>query len=306
MNTDTAKFYSDFSGLTALKAQARNDQGQAVEEVAQQFESLFIQMMLKSMRDASFGGGLMDGKQMETYQDMYDKQISLHLSENGGIGLASSIVGQLRQGESAETGADGSEKGFDISSYFSKPIDTKQSVPTFDSNNLTEQDIKSADEFLDLLWPAAKTAAKELGVPVESLLSQAALETGWGQHVIQKTNGQSSHNLFGIKADHRWQGEVVSVETTEYRNGKPLKVQADFRAYDSWQQSFDDYVQFIKQGDRYQQAVAKAAEPAAYFNELQKAGYATDPAYADKIQRIMDGIKSQQAQLGDEHRAGVL
>jgi len=297
MNTQPSLFYSDFSSFTSLKAEARADQEGAIEKVAKQFESLFVQMMVKSMRDASMGEDLMGGDNMKTYQEMYDKQISLHVSEGRGMGLAASIERQLRARESVN--ADGESKdlnviaGTSVADYFSNPVMKAEKKSIFNMSdfiNNAESKITDSSQFIAEMKPLAINAAKKIGVPVESLLSQAALETGWGKHVIDKANGQSSHNLFGIKADSRWDGETATVQTTEYKNGKAIKVNADFRAYGSYQDSFNDYASFIKEGQRYQQAIEHADKPAEYFDELQKAGYATDPNYSKKIQQIMDSM----------------
>jgi flagellar protein FlgJ len=152
----------------------------------------------------------------------------------------------------------------------------------------------SPAEFVQQLWPMAKQAADRIGVSPEVILSQAALETGWGKHVIKQANGESSHNLFNIKADSRWTGEKASVSTLEYRHGVAAKEQANFRSYDSYQQSFDDYVDFLQTQPRYQNALDNASDPEKFVEELHKSGYATDPDYADKIKRIMNGATLAQ------------
>ncbi len=139
-----------------------------------------------------------------------------------------------------------------------------------------------------VLAPAARKAARRLGLPPEALLAQAALETGWGAHVMRRPDGASSHNLFGIKADGRWSGERVSVTTLEYKDGVALKTRADFRAYDDWADSFEDYVRFVRDNPRYRRALQATDDAGRYFEELQRAGYATDPAYARKIRRILE------------------
>ncbi len=292
MELDMAKVYTDFQGLTALRAQAREDQEAALDEVAHQFESLFVQMMLKSMRDAGLGGGLMDSKQSDFYREMYDKQIAMDISQTRGIGLADVIKRQL--GEAVDT----SYRELSPQDYLGMPILAKPTGRTSDSTTVDGIESHAIEElgfdgspdvFLTQLWPAAEAAAARLNIAPEALLAQAALETGWGKHVMRHRDGANSHNLFGIKADSRWSGDKVKVNTLEYQDGVAVKTRADFRAYDSYQDSFADYVDFLQSNPRYAQALQRTDDPAAYFSALQEAGYATDPIYADKILRLLDG-----------------
>lgn len=298
MDIDMAQVYTDFSGLAALKARAREDQDAALDQVSRQFESLFLQMMLKSMRNASLGDGLMDSKQSEFYRDMYDKQLAMNMAENHGIGLADVIKRQLGGGISA------AHAGLSPEEYVGMPI---QVSPVRKTVTGVESAAKAPDEsspisfdgspesFLGQLWPVAEEAAAKLKLAPEALLAQAALETGWGRHVMQHRGGDSSHNLFGIKADSHWQGDRVQVSTLEYRDGVALKTRANFRAYDSFEKSFSDYVDFVQRNPRYRTALNKTADAEAYFSALQEAGYATDPAYADKINRILHSESMQRA-----------
>ena len=302
MTLDMAQVYTDFSGLAALKARAREDQEAALDQVSRQFESLFLQMMLKSMRDASLGGGLMDGKRGEFYRDMYDKQIAMDLAGSRGIGLADMIRRQL--GGSGVAQGD----GLTPEDYLDAPI---QAVPNEapdrpDAPSRNPAGIRfdgSPESFLGQLWSMAEEAAGRLDIAPEALLAQAALETGWGRHVMQQGRGRSSHNLFGIKADSRWQGDRVQVSTLEYRDGVALKTRADFRAYGSFEDSFNDYVEFLQDNPRYREALGRTADPDAYFSALQQAGYATDPAYADKIRRILHSEPMQRARQSIEEGA---
>jgi flagellar protein FlgJ len=152
----------------------------------------------------------------------------------------------------------------------------------------------SPESFLGQLWPVAEEAAARLNLAPEALLAQAALETGWGRHVIRHRSGHSSHNLFGIKADARWDGDRIRVSTLEYREGVALQTRANFRAYASFEDSFADYVDFLQRNPRYREALAKTDDPKAYFAALQQAGYATDPAYAEKIQKILESEPMQR------------
>lgn len=309
MDIDMAQVYTDFSGLAALKARAREDQDAALDQVSRQFESLFLQMMLKSMRDASLGGGLMDSKQSEFYRDMYDKQLAVDMAQNHGIGLADVIKRQLGGSVSP------AHSGLSPEDYVGMPIQAspvRDVTPDADSIGGTPGKAVSIrldgspESFLGQLWPVAKEAASKLNLAPEALLAQAALETGWGRHVMQHRQGDSSHNLFGIKADSRWQGDKVQVSTLEYRDGVALKTRANFRAYDSFEQSFSDYVDFLQRNPRYRAALSKTADPEAYFSALQDAGYATDPAYADKIKRILDSEPMQRARQSVREGASAI
>lgn len=296
MAPDMAQVYTDFSGLAALRARAREDKEAALDQVSRQFESLFVQMMLKSMREASFGGGLLDSQQSDFYRDMYDKQIAMDMSGKQGIGLAEVIKRQIGGGIASPY------RDLNPQDYVGMPISV-QPVAVDAVANAAGAAVDAApveldgspESFLGRLWPAAEEAAGKLNLAPEALLAQAALETGWGRHVMQHRDGDSSHNLFGIKADSRWSGDKVHVSTLEYRDGVALKTRANFRAYESFEQSFSDYVDFVQRNPRYREALDKTGDPKAYFSALQQAGYATDPAYAEKIQRILDSEPMQRA-----------
>ena len=291
MSAASASIYTDFQGLTELKAQARQDESGSLDEVARQFESVLTQMMISSMREASMGESEMDSEQSLFYRDMYDKQLSLHLSQGGGLGLAAVIKRQLSAAESLPDQA-----GRAIDAYRSMPV-TASSIQAFDSPPFEPAELKidGPASFIQQLWPQAEKAAQTLGLPTEALLAQAALESGWGQGMIRHADGANSHNLFGIKADQRWDGERVTVSTLEYEQGVAVRKRAYFRAYASYEESFRDYVDFVQLSPRYQAAQEAAAHPDDYFRKLQDAGYATDPAYAEKVMRVMQGSEMSVA-----------
>lgn len=297
MNNVSPSLYHDFSGLAELKHQARADQGAAAEKTARQFESVFIQMMLKQMRQASFGGGVFDSKQSRFAQDMYDQQLAVHLAEKQGLGMTPMLRRQL----GGETQVATRElSGLD--SYWNNPstlarryVNAKPTAESLDSAKQATPKIESPESFVSTLWSSAETAAQALGLPTEALLAQAALETGWGSHMIATANGNSSHNLFGIKADQRWAGERIRNETLEYQDDVAVRRREYFRSYDSFEASFQDYVAFLKQNPRYGEALNSTQDTAAYFQALQDAGYATDPKYAEKILRVMEGPEMQAA-----------
>lgn len=297
---------TDFSGLNKLKNMAGQDSDKALGETARQFESLFIQMALKSMRQASAGQqGIFDSEQSKSYRDMYDQQLAVELAKTGKFGLAKGIVQQL----GPEHHAGGSVKeGKTLTSYRLTPVYLVHSP----SSGLTGVDSRSADQneelinhhngmgrpmqrgsapvnfdspddFVRSLLPHAKEAARTLGVDPKVLIAQAAMESGWGRHVIPNPNGMPSHNLFGIKADPGWDGKKVSVQTLEYVDGMAVRKKAAFRAYDNYAQSFSDYVAFLKENPRYGEALQHGGNAERFIHGLQKAGYATDPSYAQKI-----------------------
>ncbi len=290
--------YASFDGLAKLKVQAKKDSPAALENVAKQFEALFLQMMLKNMREAGPGDGLFDSDSSLFYRDMHDKQLALNLSQDSKIGLADMIVKQLGGKEQQN---EIQLNGKQLDDYRHQALySTHKAPPKVQSSSVPEKTghgtvpsreaggSKSAMGFVNDMIPIARRAARELGVHPGILVAQAALESGWGQRLIHRSDGRSSHNLFGIKADRRWDGEVASVKTVEFRQGVARKERANFRAYQDFSDSFGDYVRFIKSNPRYQSALAHASDPQRYMQELQKAGYATDPSYADKVLKIFN------------------
>jgi len=301
--------YTDFQGLNALRGRVRTggDSEETLREVAGQFEALFIQMMLKSMRDASLGEGMLDTEHTKTYQAMFDKQISIDMSQGQGIGLAEMMVQQLREqrGEDLPVKTDVPmvvplRQAFpDVKNMLaSMPAVAPASEAIVDNRQSRDWTPASPKEFVRELWPHAKRAADELGARPEVLLAQAALETGWGQHMIRGASGSNSFNLFGIKADAGWQGARATTETIEFRDGLMRKERAQFRAYTSPEESFSDYVEFLKRNPRYHDALRQADDAPAFTRALADAGYATDPDYSGKINRIMDSSHLRDA-LGD-------
>jgi len=285
MISPSSSVYTDFHGLSQLKADVRNElSDESIEKVAQQFESIFTQMMLKSMRDAStVEGGLFDNDQSKMYREMFDKQISLTMSEGRGIGLKEMLIRQLGgAGSAAAPDVDGSMALNPLPAR-----DSSLSSSAVGRMAYRADRIETPHDFVTQMRPEAERAAALLGVSPKVLISQSALETGWGKAIIQDPNGKSSHNLFGIKADARWSGARIAVPTIEYENGIARKEIQMFRAYDSYAESFDDYANFIQSNPRYENALSVAAIPEKYVASLQQAGYATDPEYASKINKIM-------------------
>lgn len=313
--TTTAAFNSasDVTRFGALRAEAKRDPDAAMATVAREFEALFVQMMLKSARDATQTSDLFDSHEMRFYHEMFDSQVALTMAEQGDIGFESMLRAQLgRQGGDAADTADvdvarelalPARRAFPAAAERYVPqAEIEQDdapvtditawarprsafVPVREPADATDMDTRQ-QRFVESLRPHAERAARRLGTTPEVLLAQAALETGWGRHVVGGANGQASHNLFSIKADRSWDGNTVTQRTLEVFDGKPVRVSAAFRAYANVGAAFDDYVSFIQQNPRYERALQRAADPRAYVQELQRAGYATDPSYAQKILQI--------------------
>jgi len=281
-----AHVYTDVQGLSKLKYGADENSPETLRFVAEQFEAIFLQMMLKSAHGESDDEGLFDNQQTEFYQDWHDKQLAITLAEGKGIGIADMLVKQLQIGKAADKDANNTGQAFALDGV-------PRQTPIVDAVPITKQDskvsLKTPEEFAQHLWPYAKAAAEKLGVAPEVILAQAALETGWGKKVNKHASGNSSHNLFNIKADGRWKGESVSVPTLEFRQGVAVRETAKFRAYDSFEESFRDYVSFIQSSPRYQPALEVASDARAFTRELSAAGYATDPEYSNKIMGIATG-----------------
>jgi flagellar protein FlgJ len=285
--------YTDLNQLNDIKRLGKNDEALALKKVAKQFESMFVQMMLKNMRAANEAFGKdnpLNTSEMKFRQGMLDNQWSLSLTEGRGIGLADSLYRQLSQSYGSNSVADKTTRASidPQRRAFANPYsDSFESIQKSKNDQGVLKNIKSPDEFIKAMLPYAEKAAAELGVDPKVLVAQSALETGWGEHTIKDRYGRTSFNLFNIKADSRWQGHSVNVPTIEYRDGVAQKESANFRRYDSIGESFDDYLNFIKQ-PRYEKALTVVDNSAAYVNELQQAGYATDPSYAKKINAIIN------------------
>src|SRR5690606_36593795 len=324
----TPQVYTDLNSLQQIKSLGKTDKQAALESVAKQFESILVQMMMKSMREANAAFGeddMTSSSEGKFYQDMFDNQLAMNLSQGRGFGIATAMMRQL-QGRAGNADAapaaagptafslqnvartlaahvadtDGSAAAmptraneraaaaiqdalynlFGGADYFAA-IDSKAAAANIDG--------KPAN-FVEALRPLAQRISQRMGVDSNVLLSQAALETGWGQKVAVCADGSSSYNFFNIKADPSWEGAVVKVPTIEYRDGVAVREYANFRAYGSPEESFADYVKFIADNPRYENALACAEDPRAYVQALAKAGYATDPQYAQKVLAVYDGI----------------
>ncbi|MEH6825207.1 MAG: flagellar assembly peptidoglycan hydrolase FlgJ [Motiliproteus sp.] len=323
MNNDLSiKSYTDLNELNKLKKAGREDAPKALAAVAEQFESLFLNMILKNMRQANEGlseGGLFDSSESKFYQDMMDQQLSVSLSSGSGIGLREVLIRQLSQGavpqqvdaeqviqlnrpvSQASAGLNQlleQTAALAVQASIKQAAESVYAVDAASGATPTKPQpdrFESPEQFVQRLFPVAERVAAAAGVAPEVLVAQAALETGWGKHLPRHSDGGSSHNLFGIKADQRWSGERVSTRTLEFRDGLAQREKASFRAYGSYEQSMQDYVEFLSQGSRYQQALDQAHDPRSYTQQLQLAGYATDPDYSSKIMGILDSDLLQNA-----------
>ncbi|WP_394202896.1 flagellar assembly peptidoglycan hydrolase FlgJ [Marinagarivorans algicola] len=322
--------YTDLNSLQKIKSE--EDKDIALQQVAKQFESMFVSILFKGMRQANavFEKGNMGHSNAEKmYRDMYDQQLSLNISQSRGLGIADVVYRQLkgnvpRQANVQEFKIDDSQKLLGLSPYLkadqqfassltpeqkangskitteknrNRASDITPPVSTASSGNISgiPLEAKTPLEFAQQLLPMAKKIAGAVGLDPLMTIAQAALETGWGQHVIKDALGQSSYNLFNIKADSRWKGESVSTNTLEYRNGIPQKETARFRRYNSIEEGLRDFVDFMQSNPRYTKALSTKDNPTRFIHELQQAGYATDPAYAQKVQSVYRGLQKDLA-----------
>jgi flagellar protein FlgJ len=286
-NLAHANAATDISRFTGLRAAARRDPDAAFATVAKEFEALFIQLMLKAAREASPEGGLFDSRELKMYREMMDDQIALAMAEQGGLGFEA----VLRQQFSLDPELP-AERELQVPErrYFPPALfNSTALVSPFDAVSPPESTGGHSArkvEFIDTVRPLARAAAAELGLDADILVAQAALETGWGRHTITDRAGSSTFNYFGIKAGGSWNGAAVDVPTLEFINGRPVKINARFRAYPNSEAAFEDYVAFVSEQPRYAPALRHGGDPAKYIIGLADAGYATDPRYAEKILAI--------------------
>lgn len=268
---------TDFGQFSALRSGANNHDPAVLREVAGQFEALFIQTMMKNMRDTSLAEPIFgQSDQHDMYQEMLDKQFALEMAGGRGIGLSDLLVRQLG-GDGANVSE--AEVG-DVT-----PAETESSDPAW----------SKPGQFVRDIWPYAKAAAGMLKVAPEGLLAQAALETGWGKYVMRRPDGGLSYNLFGIKASSSWSGPTAIKPTIEYRDGVTERHVARFRAYPDIEATFDDYVRVVGTQPRFDGVRNHGKDTTAFAEALQQSGYATDPAYADKINAILSSDTMRQA-----------
>ena len=283
---------TDVRGLDNLRSQAATDPRAAVKQAAKQFEALFMNELMKSMRSTTLAGPEeASGGAGGLGREMLDQQHAQQLAGLPG-GLHEAITRQLERQMGLNPG----------------PIpvtgSANNSVAPLDGR-ATRLPQKGAAGFVEQHQAAARSAEAKTGIPATFMIAQAAHETGWGRKEIRHADGSPSFNLFGIKAGPGWKGPVAEVITTEYVNGQPQKGLARFRAYGSYAESFADYARLMQESPRYAGIAARAAEgrlqgqggAAQFAQGLQRAGYATDPAYADKLTRVINTTLRLQRSL---------
>lgn len=286
----------DVNGLAQTRLLAKEDPRAAMKQAAQQFEAVFLQMVLKAMRDASPGEGMFDNEQTRLYQSLLDQQLAQTLSARGSTGLAALIEQQLSRGLdnpfSAATA--GERAGMRSAPAESTPpvnpplAPAPAPAPAAPGGEGENSVPTPAREFVNRLWPHAAEASRMTGIPAHFMIAQAALETGWGRAELRAADGTPTYNLFGIKAGRGWKGAVAEATTTEYVNGAAQKTVERFRAYASYGEAFRDYAQLLASNPRYAE-VLNQQDAAGFARGLQRAGYATDPMYAAKLERIIGG-----------------
>lgn len=282
---------ADARTLGSLKMQAGKDTPAAIQEAAKQFESLFMRELLKSMREATMKSGLLDSPGGDLGADLLDQQFAVQMSGLPG-GLSELIAKQLsRQMGVPEGGAEAPAKTVDASAS-PAPVSARAKASALAAYGNTAPTAQAS--FVQRHSEAAARIEKSSGIPASYMLGQAGHETGWGRSEIRMKGGAPSFNLFGIKAGPGWNGKVAEVTTTEYVNGTARKSVAKFRAYDSYEDSFRDYARMINESPRYAQVSQNKGTPLAFATSLQRAGYATDPAYADKLSRAIAATQRLQ------------
>lgn len=315
----------DFGALSNLHRDVTSNPSSAGKqaEVAKQFEAIYIQMMIKQMRQATMKSGLFDSDESRMMQSLGDQQLALQLATPG-IGLAKSLLRQMQahDGSGADPEADDAASGtarpagemgqmaMDLRGRVMVPPGVSVSpelsalLRVLDRNRPADRALAAEEgapehvvNFVSQMSAAAKAAERQSGVPARLILGQAALESGWGQREIKDESGRTSYNLFGMKAGDSWKGKVVNVMTTEYEDGVAKKVMQPFRAYNSYEESFADYARLIGGNPRYE-AVAGASDEIDAARRIQAAGYATDPRYADKLIGVMGQLRGAKSGTG--------
>ncbi|WP_016256336.1 flagellar assembly peptidoglycan hydrolase FlgJ [Yersinia pestis] len=284
----------DAQSLEALKRDAARDPEGNLKQVAQQVEGMFVQMMLKSMRAALPQDGVMNSEQTKLYTSLYDQQIAQQMSAKG-LGLADMMVEQLSGSTSASETAGTVPMMLDNEVLQSMPAQAlaqvmRRAIPTPPSSSMAAISPGNGN-FVARMSIPAQIASQQSGIPHQLIMAQAALESGWGQREIPTADGKSSYNVFGIKAGSSWNGPVSEITITEYEQGVAKKTKARFRVYGSYVEAVSDYVKLLTQNPRYAH-VAAAQSPEQGAHALQKAGYATDPQYAQKLVSVIQQMRS--------------
>jgi peptidoglycan hydrolase FlgJ len=281
-STSAANTYTDLNGLAALKNAPSSPA--AIHAVSQQVEALFLQMMLKSMRDASAADGELDSNESGMYQDMFDKQVALTLSKRQDLGIARLFERQLG--------------GKTMQAAPAAPLTLPKTSPAAPQTHADGRSganqtsdattAQHAAQFVSEVLPTIRRAAISLGVNPLGLLAQAALETGWGKRMARTADGSPSLNMFGIKAGEGWNGARAVADTVEFSGGVATQRRTAFRAYGSIEDSVSDFANLLSNSPRYRDAIAAGGSAQAYIHGIAKAGYATDPDYGNKLNQILN------------------
>lgn len=309
----------DVQSAQDLRGQFAKNPQEGLKAAAQQFETMFLQMVMKSMRDTVPDDGMLNSEQSKFYTSLLDQQMAQNLSTTGkGVGFAKLIEQQLGRAQgagpadvaagaaaAANTAAGALPLAASDGRHLQyKPVlgnlPTSAAYPRADATAApaaASEAPASAKEFVNRVWPHAVEASRSTGVPPQFLVAHSALESGWGRGEIRRADGTASYNLFGIKAGKNWTGPSVEATTTEYVNGQPQQTVERFRAYGSYEEAFRDYASLLRNNARYS-AVIGSQDGTEFAKRLQQAGYATDPMYADKLSRIINGPALRQALIG--------
>lgn len=294
----------DARSLEAIKRVAREDPQSGLKAAAKQMEGLFVQMMLKSMRQAMPKGGLFDSQQSEMFTSMLDQQVAQSVASQGKMGFAESMLkslgGESENVEQARTGApllnDLQRQMF--ARFSDSPLHAfNRAMPDegAQENSAAERPtgpVRNNASFIAKMSAPAREVAQKSGIPHQLIIAQAALESGWGNREIPTSTGAPSHNLFGIKATPDWKGATTEIMTTEYINGVRTKIKAAFRVYSSYSEGLSDYTALLMRNPRYEKVLqSTSAEMGA--QALQAGGYATDPQYANKLISIINNVRNE-------------
>lgn len=285
LNSDiNGRMAADANSLNNLKYATRDNSPESIKAAAVQFEALMINMMLKSMRDATPKESMFDSEQSRTFTSMLDQQLSQQIA-NRGTGLADMLARQLQNKLTSVP-----PEALDSLSATPRSMPLNASQSAAGVTNANQALPQNAREFVQQMSQHAEAASQDSGIPAHLMLGQAALETGWGKRQITGADGTASNNLFGIKAGPNWKGKTVDALTTEYINGVPQKRIEKFRAYDSYADSFRDFANMMRNNPRYENVLGNTGSTAGYAQAMQDAGYATDPQYASKLRRVIENV----------------
>jgi flagellar protein FlgJ len=304
----SAQFAGDARALNAIKRQGKDAPQAALRQAATQFEALFMNMLMKNMRDSLPQEDMMSSNATKSFTGMLDSQLSQKLAAGKGMGLADMMVRQLSKTQSGKQGAEAAGAAgaagasgaasavpsTTVSSNAAGALARKLSAATDQVRSSGDAADGAPQTFVKRMLPHAEQSAREAGIPAHFMLGQAALETGWGKSEIKRPDGSSSHNLFGIKAGRDWTGPTVSATTTEYVNGVARKSVEKFRAYESYADSFRDYARLVTGSRRYAAAAAEKTDAGQFARNIQSGGYATDPRYAEKLTGVINRALSLQ------------